>query len=155
VSQGALFGHFAIKAELVSAAAAHLFAGLIADYRAAFAAAAGEGDRVAAAVRLLWGIFRQPRLQAAFELYLAARTDAELARRLRPVAERHGANLREQARELFPAAAGRPEFEDAIELTVAAMQGTALGGGVLRDEVREARLLAQLTRLARASLAPR
>jgi AcrR family transcriptional regulator len=154
VSQGALFRHFATKAELVSAAAERLFGVLIADYRAAFAAAAAEGDRVAAAVRLLWDVFRQPRLQAAFELYLAARTDADLARRLRPVAERHGANLREQARELFPAAAARPDFEDAIELTVAAMQGAALGGDLLRDEIRDARLLARLTRLARASLGP-
>ena len=38
VSQGALFKHFATKADLVSAAAERLFAQLLADYRAAFAA---------------------------------------------------------------------------------------------------------------------
>ena len=153
VSQGALFRHFATKAELVSAAAERLFAALIADYRAAFLAAAGEGDRIAAATRLLASIFRQPRLQAAFELYLAARTDRELAASLRPVADRHGANLREHARQLFPEAEASPDFEADIDLVMSALQGAAIGGAALRDEVREERLLAYLTRLVRASFA--
>jgi AcrR family transcriptional regulator len=154
VSQGALFKHFATKAELVSRAAEHLLAALIADYRTAFAAAAGEADRVEAAVRLLWEIFRQPRLQAAFELYLAARTDPALAASLRPIAERHAGNLRAEARALFPAAAAGPEFEDVIDAVVSAMQGAALGGDALRDEAHDARMLAYLTRLARAALGP-
>jgi AcrR family transcriptional regulator len=152
VSQGALFKHFPTKAELVSAAAERLFAALIADYRGAFAAAADEGDRVGAAVRLLGGVFRQPRLQAAFELYVAARTDPELAARLRPVAERHGVNLREQARALFPEAPRGRGFEDAIDVVVSALQGAALGGDALRDDARDERLLASLIRLARAAL---
>lgn len=154
VSQGALFKHFAAKADLVSQAAERLFAALVADYRAAFAAAALEGDRVAAAVRVLGEVFRQPRLQAAFELYLAARTDPALAASLRPVAERHGANLREQARALFPAAPDGPAFDDLIDVAVSALQGAAIGGDALRDGPRDERLLAHLTRLARAVLGP-
>jgi AcrR family transcriptional regulator len=150
VSQGALFKHFASKAELVSRAAERLFAALIADYRAGFAAAAREGDRVAAAIRVLFEIFRQPRLQAAFELYLASRTDSELGARLRPVVERHGENLRQLARGLFPeAAAANPDFEAVIDVTVSALQGAALGGAAIRDEARDHRLLDYLTRLAR------
>jgi AcrR family transcriptional regulator len=154
VSQGALFRHFATKAELVSAAAEHLFAALVADYRRAFEAAAGEGDRIAAATRLLASIFRQPRLQAAFELYLAARTDAELAASLRPVADRHAANLRREARRLFPEAQAGPDFETVIELAMSALQGAAMGGAALRDEARDARLLAYLTRLVRVTFTP-
>jgi AcrR family transcriptional regulator len=148
-----LFKHFATKAELVSRAAEHLFGSLVADYREAFAAAAREGDPLAAATRLLAASFRQPSLQAAFELYLAARTDAELAASLRPVAERHGANLRRQARELFPEAAGRPEFETVVDVVVSALQGAAMGGEALRDEARDARMLDYLTRLVRTAFA--
>jgi len=154
VSQGALFKHFPTKAELVSAAAEHLFAALIADYRASFAAAAGEGDRIAAAAQLLASTFRQPRLQAAHELYLAARTDPELAANLRPVADRHAANLRQQARLLFPEAEASPDFEAVIDLVVCALQGAAVGGEALRDDARDERLLAYLTRLARAAFTP-
>jgi AcrR family transcriptional regulator len=154
VSQGALFKHFATKAELVSRAAEHLFGSLVADYREAFAAAAREGDPLAAATRLLAASFRQPSLQAAFELYLAARTDPELAASLRPVAERHGANLRRQARELFPEAAARiPEFETVVDVVVSALQGAAMGGAALRDDARDARMLDYLTRLVRTAFA--
>jgi AcrR family transcriptional regulator len=155
VSQGALFQHFETKAALVAAAAEHLFASLVADYRAAFTKVSDEPDRVGAATRLLWSLFHQERLHAAIELQVAARTDAELAARLRPVAERHAENLRQQARELFPEAArANPDFEAVVAVAVSAMQGAALGGAALRDDARDARLLAFLERLARAALAP-
>jgi AcrR family transcriptional regulator len=154
VSQGALFKHFATKSELVSRAAEHLFAGLVADYRESFARAAEHGDRVGAGIRLLASIFAQPRLHAAFELYLAARTDPELAQRLRPVTERHAANLRRQARMLFPEAArANPDFDAVVDVVVHALQGAAMGGDAIRDRARDARLQEQLTRLARAAFA--
>ena len=154
VSQGALFKHFATKTDLVSRAAEHLFAALVADYREAFAAAAREGDPIEAATQLLAESFRQPHLQAAFELYLAARTDAALAASLRPVVERHDANLRRQARELFPEAAARSDdFETVVDVVVSALQGSAMGGAALRDESRDARQLAYLTRLVRTAFA--
>jgi AcrR family transcriptional regulator len=154
VSQGALFKHFATKAELVSAAAEHLFASLVADYRAAFAARARDTDRAAAAVELLWSIFQQPRLAAAFELYLAARTDPDLSARLAPVASTHADNLRREARALFPEAARRhPDFEPLIDLVVGALQGEAMAP-TLGDPLRAERLRAYLARLARAVLAP-
>lgn len=153
LSQGALFKHFATKADLVSAAAEHLFGALVADYRAAFATRAGDPDRAAAAIELLWAVFQQPRLAAAFELYLAARTDAELAERLAPVTTRHAENLRREARALFPdAARAHPDFEPLIDVVVGAMQGEALAPA-LGDPQRAERLRAYLTRLARAVLA--
>jgi AcrR family transcriptional regulator len=156
VSQGALFKHFATKTDLLCRAAESLFASLRANYRAGFAAAAAEGDPVAAATRLLETTFREKRLQAAFELYQAARTDEELAESLRPVADEHAEHLRQQARELFPEAAAKsPDFEATIDLAVYALQGAAMGGDVLRDDARDERLLALLTRLARAAFAAR
>jgi AcrR family transcriptional regulator len=156
VSQGALFKHFATKTELLCRAAEALFEELRANYRAGFAAVAAQGDKVAAATRLLETTFREPRLQAAFELYQAARTDAELAASLRPVAERHAEHLRQQARDIFPEAAAKsPDFEAIIDLAVYALQGAAIGGDVLRDGARDGRLLELITRLARAAFAVR
>jgi AcrR family transcriptional regulator len=153
LSQGALFKHFATKAELVSAAAEHLFEALVADYRVRFSARSGQPDRAAAAVDVLWEIFEQPRLAAAFELYLAARTDPELAARLAPVAARHGENLRREARALFPEAAlHHPDFEPLIDVVVGAFQGEAIGPAP-GDPARVQRLRAYLTRLARSVLA--
>ena len=154
VSQGALFKHFPSKTALVCRAAEHLFAALIADFRSAFAAVAGESDRVGAAVRALWSVFREPRLQAAFELYLAARTDAELAAALRPVYDRHTENLRREAGALFPGpAAANADFAAIVDLVVSAMQGVAMGGEALRDDARDARLLEYVTRLVRGAFA--
>lgn len=154
VSQGALFKHFATKAELVSAAAEHLFGSLVEEYRVAFAARAGEPDQAAAAIDVLAGIFAQPRLAAAFELYLAARTDPDLAARLAPVAARHGENLRREARALFPEPArSHPDFEALIDVVVGALQGEAIAPA-LGDPRRAERMRAYLTRLARAVLAP-
>ena len=60
----------------------------------------------------------------AFELYTAARTDADLRTALAPVLDEHRKNLRAQACRLFPEAARDPGFEDAVDTILAAMQGS-------------------------------
>jgi AcrR family transcriptional regulator len=153
-SQGALFKHFATKAELVAAAAEHLFSDLIEAFETALPSVAGAADAPAAAVRQLWSVFHQPRLHAAFELYNAARTDAELARSLAPISARHAANVRAHARSLFPeAAARRPDFDAVVGVVVSAMQGAAFGDFRGSDPTRDAPLLAALSDLVRRSVA--
>ena len=66
VSQGALFKHFATKAELVAATAEHLFANLIDTFRAGLPPLDAHTDRAAVVVQQLWTVFQQPRLEAAF-----------------------------------------------------------------------------------------
>ena len=152
VSQGALFKHFSSKAGLVGAMAERLFAALIEDFRAAFAAAAPGGD-LASALRQLARTFAEPRLLAALELYTAARTDGVLRAQLAPVLARHHANLRREARELFPrAAAENPEFDAIVDSVIGALQGGALGGLVRADADAERRSLAWLERVVRAEL---
>lgn len=150
VSQGALFKHFATKAALTSAAAEYLFAALVDQYRAEFPPVSEKADRAEAAVRLLWKIMDQPRLHAAFELYLAARTDAALAASLRPVALKHRRNLQQQGRDLFPEAGD--DFDLFLGVLIDAMQGAALGGTALRDERRIQRMLRFLIDFARNEL---
>jgi hypothetical protein len=98
-------------------------------------------------------VFRQPRLQAAFELYNAARTDAELARKLAPVAARHGENVRAHARSLFPEAAARPAFDGTVAVVVSAMQGAAVGDFAADADARHEPLLTTLTDLVRRTVA--
>jgi AcrR family transcriptional regulator len=150
LSQGALFTHFATKAELLGAAVEHLFPRLIQDYRARFDAAGG--DRVAAAVELLWGMYQRPELQAAIELYVAARTDAELRATLAQVEGPHRDNLHRAAREMFPeVAASHPDFSGAIELALDAVQGAAVGGVARPGDPAHRRMLDALTRYLRTT----
>src|SRR5262245_16820214 len=153
VSQGALFKHFASKAELLAATAEALFANLIEAFRETLPRFASARDRSEAAVRLLWEVFEDPRLLAAIELYAAARTDRELAQRLAPVAARHGENLHQLARELFPeAAARRPEFDAVVSVVVQAIQGATLGSLASGDRRGFERPLALLTDLVRRTV---
>lgn len=153
VSQGALFKHFAAKSELVAAAAEHLFAHLIGEFERALPSVDGLADGPAAAVRQLWSVFQQPRLHAAYELYNAARTDAELARTLAPIAARHAENVRAHARRLFPAAAARPGFDAAVAVVVSAMQGASFGNLTGNEPARDEALLGALTDFVRRTVA--
>jgi len=153
VSQGALFKHFPSKAALIVATTAHLFADLIDDFRAAFRAIEASQDAAGAAVRLLDRTFREPRLHAAFELYLVSRHDAELRAALEPVVREHRERIREEARRLFPhAAKTNPEFDAFVDVVVSTLQGRALGGLVAPDARADVRELVTLYRLVRREL---
>ena len=149
VSQGALFKHFATKAELVAATAEHLFANLVDTFRAGLPPLDATTDRIAVVVQQLWTVFQQPRLEAAFELYVAARTDSELARRLAPVSERHGENMLRLAHELFPEAAQDARFDAFVDLGISALQGAAIGRPLRRDDDAAEPMLAVLTAFLR------
>lgn len=138
VSQGALFKHFPTKAALMAATAAHLFAALVAHYRREYARLPSGSTRLAASIDLLWALFETPRMHAAFELYVAARTEPDLAKALGPVADAHYENLHALARELFPTvdAAGAARFDALVDLIIGAFQGVALGRLVPRPEQR-------------------
>lgn len=154
VSQGALFKHFPTKATLMSGTAAHLFAGLVADYRKRFSRLPEGAGRLGAAIDLLWSLFETPRMHAAFELYVAARTEPDLARSLKPVADDHHKNLHALARDLFPTAGRTRDFEALVDLIISAFQGAALGNLAARRDDR-ATIVGLATTLATTMLAGR
>ena len=158
VSQGALFKHFSTKAALLAATVEHLFGGLILDFRRSLEGAPEDedGDRIGSALRLLERAFREPRLLAGFELYVAARTDRELRASLEPVVAAHREALRLEARALFPtAAADSPDFDAFVDVVLSAIQGRALGSLASPDPRGEVREQVTLYRLARAEFGER
>ena len=152
VSQGALFKHFESKNALLGEALRQLFTELVEEFRARLICDTNP-DRLGAAIHLLWHIFCSARLQAAFELYLAARTDPELADVVRPVLSNHRDNLVAEARVLFPEAAEHnPDFEPMVLAIMNMMQGAALAASVLPttecggESERELRLIERVAR---------
>ena len=152
VSQGALFKHFPSKHALLGDALQQLFTELVEDFRGRLVRDQ-RADRLGAAIRILWDIFCSPTLQAAFELYLAARTDRELASIVTPVLAAHRQNLLAEARALFPDAARQnPDFDAMILSIMNMMQGAALAASVIPTEDDSDRELALIERIARQEL---
>jgi len=84
-------------------------------------------------LEVLWEIYRDPRLQAVFELYVATRTDEALGEVLRPVVSEHYEGVMDIASTLFPAAAGTAEFAEAVTSLMLTLQGAALMIGMAPD----------------------
>lgn len=87
VSRGAQLHHYPTKADLVAAAIEHLATKLLDQFAAATDELA-ESERVDFVIDALWSSFSAPLLPAWIELSVAARTDADLRRRLHGVARR-------------------------------------------------------------------
>jgi AcrR family transcriptional regulator len=154
VSQGALFKHFATKADLLAACLERILADCVATFRAELLATPQLPlpERVPPAVAALWRIFRAPGMRAVFELYVVARTDAALAARLEPILTRHREAILLEGRRLFPELPPRADFDAAIDAVVYAMQGVALGL-FAPDGAADAAHLVFFERLARHELA--
>lgn len=126
LSRGAQMHHYQRKAPLVVAALLRL-----AERRRRELIERGERELPAhpdpaAALDILWSTFSGPLFTAALELWMAARTDPELAEALLPVEREIGRGARRTARELCRVAEPSPEFDLALELAANAMRGIAL-----------------------------
>lgn len=157
LSQGAIFKHFATKADLLAATVEHLFAALVAQYEGQFAAVDAGGDaatdpaeRLRAGLDLLWEVFQDERLLAAYDLFTAARTDAALRADLQPVVRAHVANLHALAETLFGdvATTDAARFHAAVDLGAATMQGLVINRQGVDDPAVEARVRALLADIA-------
>ena len=155
VSQGALFKHFPTKAQLLAACVEKNLSRLIerfrADVRVRRAALASTDARIGPATAALWRIFRRPEMQAVFEVYVAARTDAALGRALAPILDRHRDNIHAESRRLFPELAASADLAQVVDAVVYAMQGVVLGL-FAPDRAADAEHLAFFERLARREL---
>jgi AcrR family transcriptional regulator len=143
LSQGSLFRHFPTKGALLAAAVEDLFPRILDGFETS-PLPSGRA-RLAAAIDRLWDAFERPELRAAVELYVAARTDPELAAALAAVEPAHRARLHALAARLFPDQADNPRFAAAIDVAVDAVQGASMGrllvldsgGRAIRDDMRD------------------
>ena len=131
LSRGAQMHHFQRKAPLVVAALLHLAERRRRELleRAEQELRSGE-DQMAAGIELLWSLFSGPLFTAAIELWIAARTDAELREALLPAEREIGRGARRTLRKLFLATGGDEDavrrVEIAIDMAANAMRGMAL-----------------------------
>ena len=102
VSYGALLHHYPTKADLLSAAVAHLLDQRITEFRKAMADLPPQTVTRDAAIDVLWTMFSGPTFTAWLELWLAARTDPELAAAVTAVDREFSDTSIELFRELFP-----------------------------------------------------
>jgi AcrR family transcriptional regulator len=79
VSRGALLHHFPTKAALMAAAVEHLLQRRMREFGDVLADVAPNVDRLDAAVDVVWTMFEGPAFVAWVELWIAARTNPDLA----------------------------------------------------------------------------
>jgi AcrR family transcriptional regulator len=141
LSRGAQLHHFPTKSELVIAAVAHLAARRARDLREEAKRLADLDDRIEAAMELIWTSFAGPLFYAALELWVAARTDAELRENLFGF-ERAVGKAMAQLWQEFAGESQEEEsrFDDVLELTFYVMRGMALQK-ILKDNDTERRRL--------------
>jgi len=122
ISRGAQMHHFQRKAPLVVAALLRLAERRRRELLERAERELPEDPDPAAALDILWSTFSGPLFTAALELWIAARTDPELAEHLLPAEREIGRGARAVARQLCK---GR-DTDRALELAANAMRGIAL-----------------------------
>jgi AcrR family transcriptional regulator len=147
VSRGAQLHHYPTKATLVLAALEHLVERRAAEIRAEAAALRDRspGDRVGGVVDLLAAAFTGPLFQAALELWVAARTDAELRAAVVPLESRIGRDLYRLAVDLLGADDSLPGVRPAVQATLDLLRGLGVASLLGDDVARRQALLRDWT----------
>ena len=162
VSRGAQVHHFPRKQDLVVAAVAHLAAKHVPVLRERAAALPPEAsadprepfelDRLGAVIDLVAETFAGPLFTAALELWVAARTDAELHRALIPFERGAGRGLVQLWREIAGDLAAHPRFDAVLELSLHLARGMALQKILRDDDGARRRALAMWREVAEQAL---
>jgi AcrR family transcriptional regulator len=148
VSRGALLHHFPSKAELIAAAVVHLAAMRGRELKEKEPRLDEGGDRISAAIDLLWESFSGPLFYVAMDLRAAARTDREFREVLTNVERDLRNRILHQSKRLFGAdVAGRPGFDTALDMTLQFMIGAAMSAILHREQERVAVLIEEWKKL--------
>ncbi|MGQ0574237.1 MAG: TetR/AcrR family transcriptional regulator [Pseudonocardia sp.] len=131
VSRGRLLHHFPSRDALLIAAAQHLVTESIAEMQRwmedSLDGRASGATRVDRATELLWETFRRPYFWASMELWVAARTDADLRAELLVAERRLGRALEHVIATMYgPVHSSHPAFPDVRRLLFTSMRGVAM-----------------------------
>ncbi|MEV0730632.1 TetR/AcrR family transcriptional regulator [Polymorphospora sp. NPDC050346] len=142
VSRGAQLHHYPTKAALVMAAVEHLSDRRAAEIRAEAQALPTGPDRLDRVVDMLATAFTGPLFVAALEVWVAARTDAELRAALVPLEARVGREMHRLTVELLGTDERRPGVREAVQATLDLLRGLGVANLLTDDSTRRAALLA-------------
>jgi len=153
VTRGAQAHHFTSKADLMVQALDYLTEKLLSEAEKTISPLLQQGaESYELLLDRLWELHRGPLFTAAMELWVAARTDAELRTHLRRFWRELAANLYLLTARYLPAVAASDRFADSVGTALAAMRGAAMLGftadeetvdhawSVVRRELLQARL---------------
>ncbi|SNR35899.1 transcriptional regulator, TetR family [Haloechinothrix alba] len=146
VSKGAQQHHFTTKADLMAAAVEHLTHRIGEEIVDAAGSLPYGPQRIERGVELLWQGFSGTLSAAVMELWVAARTDAELKTAIRPVDRALG----KSTLALFTSLTGESpseRTETLFWLTVNLIRGLALDAEIGGDPVRRKQLLEEWKRI--------
>ena len=140
VSRGAQLHHFPTRASLVLAAVEHLMQRRADEIRTE-AAALPPGARLDRAIDMLVAAFTGPLFSAALEVWVAARTDAELREALVPLEARLGRELYRLTVEALGVDDSRPHVRAAVQATLDLLRGLGVANLLSDDSHRRHALL--------------
>jgi AcrR family transcriptional regulator len=126
LSRGAQVHHFPTKQDLVLAAIEHLLERRQEEFRSIFESLEPAGRTLAAALDLLWSIYRADTFAAWLELAVAARTDDELRPPFLEMERRFAENVAETFVSFFPTSPDPRFTELAVEFAFSVLEGLAL-----------------------------
>ncbi|MDG4794385.1 TetR/AcrR family transcriptional regulator [Micromonospora sp. WMMD1082] len=141
VSRGAQLHHYPTRTALVTAAVGHLTERRAAELRAEAEALPAGPSRLDRVVDLLAAAFTGPLFVAALELWVAARTDAELRAALLPLETRVGREMHRLTVELLGVDERRPGVREAVQATLDLLRGLGVANLLSDDSARRAALL--------------
>lgn len=140
VSRGAQLHHFPSKQALVVAAVEHLTDRRRDDLRAAAESLPADG-RIRAVLDILAAQFVSPVFFAALELWVAARTDAELRESVGPLERRVGRETHVYAVELLGIDEARGDNRQLVQATLDLVRGLGLAASLSDDAKRRSTVL--------------
>lgn len=154
VSRGAQLHHFPTKNDLVLAAVEHL-----SEVRGRELAEAGTNlptgrRRTRAVLEMLAEHFTSPVFTAALELWVAARTDANLLASLAPLEQRIGRETHRRTVELLGVDEKQPGVRELVQATLDLVRGLGLANTISDDAARRKRILDQWARTLDAQIFP-
>ena len=127
LARGTVQHHFPTRAELLVAATTHVVDARIERFRREMDLVPPDQNRLQAMVDLAWRDLNSPVFFTALELWVAARTDADLRERLLLEERRVFAEMRTlYAAMLGPALGGDPRTETLVEFTVDFLSGLSM-----------------------------
>jgi AcrR family transcriptional regulator len=130
VTVGALQHHFDSKAELMAAALQQLGDRMADEFLAQAPLEGDPAERAGQALDHLWSIHRSSLFDAGIELWVAARTDAELRAAMGGVAADFAVRIAEGMLHLFPELVARPGYAERVMVGLATLRGLAMPGFV-------------------------